>query len=249
MNTVKKIINKIDKSIRTAKFAFLSYLIKRDLEKILKNEENKSKPNPKMLNIRKAWAQKSLEIIGLKPEIIFDEDFRLEDNMVLICNHRSLLDILLIEYLVGKLSNKKSTFVAKKELKSNFLFGRLYELFGALFIDRKNPRDFIKTLRTIKNIKKEYPTGNMFVIYPEGTRLKNSGTKEIGEFKEGFLKIAHQTKTNILPVFIDGGVESYFEDYDKEKGPIKIKVGSIIQSENTTVDAIEIDYKKKFNLA
>ena len=230
------------------KFLISSILVRNKLERKLKYTEDKAMPHPEMLKTRSDWAVNSLNTLGLEPEIVFNEDFRLEDNMVLICNHRSFLDILIIESLMKKLHKKQSTFVAKKELKSSFVLGRLYTLFGALFIDRDNPRDFIKLLRQIKKIIKEFPKGNVFVIYPEGTRNKNKDINSIEVFKEGFLKIANQTKVNILPVFIEGGVESYFENVGGDKRKIKVRVGAIIETENKSVKDIENIYKQSFNL-
>lgn len=244
-----KIINKIKLSIKLTKFLYMSFMVKRRLEIILKDKEDKALPHPEMVAEKKKWALNALKIIGLQPELVFDKDFRLEDNMVLICNHRSFLDILLMEFLIYSLSEKESTFVAKKELETSFILGRLYTLFGTLFIDRSKPRDFVKLLKQIKKVLSYKQKGNMFVIYPEGTRNADMDKNAIGEFKEGFLKIAQQTKCNILPVFIEGGVESYFENYDGKKTKIKIKVGSIMESKEATANEIEEQYKKIFELA
>ena len=44
------------------------------------------------------------------------------------------------------------------------------------------------------------------IIHPEGTRSRSG---ELGEFKQGAAKIALETQTKILPVFIEGAYEIY----------------------------------------
>jgi len=219
------------------------------LNKILRDKPDNTFPFDSVKPFKKKWSKGSLDIVGLDPIYHFGDDFRLEDNLVIICNHRSFLDILVVETLIHKLSNKKSTFIAKKELESSFIFGKLYKMFGSIYIDRDKPRDFIKLIKRMKLILTKYPKGNMFVIYPEGTRNKNYDNQTVEEFKEGFLKMSQKLNLNVLPVFIDGNIENYFENVPRPKKEINVYVGDIIKI-NENISAVEVQkiYKKSFNI-
>lgn len=229
-------------------FVYYTVLVRVRVEKVLEKRKEKSRPYPEVKRWRNLWTKASLKAVDVRYSFSFGEDFRLEDNMVVISNHRSFLDILLIEQLIQRLDGKTSTFVAKKELMSFPVMGRLIVLLGALFIDRSVPRDFVKLVSSVKKILKEHPHGNMFVVFPEGTRNKGKDKRSLGVFKEGFLKLSQSQNLNILPVFIEGNVENYLEDVGLPQQDIDVKVGSVIKTEGKTLSEVVELYKAQFRL-
>jgi len=211
----------------------------------IKLEKNRDLDNVKKQKYR--WSKLILKMFKVKfdskENIKYAEGFKLEDNLLIISNHRSFLDILILEQSLQTLNKKNTTFIAKKELKTTPLIGKVIELMNVLFIDRNNPRDFINLLKKIKERLKEQPKGNLFVIFPEGTRNKEQ--TKFGNFKEGYLKIAEKNKLNILPVYIKGNPEKYLEQYDGSKPKIEVFIGNIINVKDKKAEDIEKEYKEQ----
>ena len=113
-------------------------------------------------------------------------------SAVLACNHYSAIDCL---YFL-ELQQDDLSFLAKKELFKNKLFGKVLKVYGAIPIDRENPemRSLMAAIKVLKDGKK-------LTIFPEGTRNK-SGSKELQELKGGTAVFAVKAKCPIVPVMI-----------------------------------------------
>ncbi len=138
--------------------------------------------------------QKSLLKIAsfLYPSKIYGLNNLCDSNMLICCNHLSMIDVV---YL-SKIFDKDTHFVAKKEVVENKLFGGLLRGFGAIPIDRENV-----DIRSIMNIVKVIKNGKNLVIFPEGTRNK-TGSTDLLPFKGGSMVFAVKTKKPILPIII-----------------------------------------------
>ena len=138
--------------------------------------------------------QKSLLKIAsfLYPSKIYGLNNLCDSNMLICCNHLSMIDVV---YL-SKIFDKDTHFVAKKEVMENKLFGGLLRGFGAIPIDRENV-----DIRSIMNIVKVIKNGKNLVIFPEGTRNK-TGSTDLLPFKGGSMVFAVKTKKPILPIII-----------------------------------------------
>ena len=118
-------------------------------------------------------------------------------NYVVMSNHQSFADILLLTFLpiTFRWTAKKSIFMVP-------LFGWQFWLGGHLSIvrgSRKSRRKFMQ--RAIKSLR----SGISVLIFPEGTR---SRTGEIGPFKAGGFVMAVRTGTPILPLVISGSSDA-----------------------------------------
>ncbi|MCL1951006.1 MAG: 1-acyl-sn-glycerol-3-phosphate acyltransferase [Turicibacter sp.] len=114
------------------------------------------------------------------------------ERAALFPNHQSLMDIPVL--LSGV--KRPHGYVAKKELDHIFLISRGMKLIRCEFMDRKDPR---QSVRTISNATKTVKEGHMMVIFPEGTRVVRG---EEGLFKAGSFKIAQKAGADIFPVTI-----------------------------------------------
>ncbi len=101
---------------------------------------------------------------------------------LLICNHLSYLDILVLSSLTP------SIFVAKREVKSWPVMGMLAQLGGTVFIDRQR-RTHVGEVN--EEIETALNDGALVVIFPEGT---SSDGKTILPFKSSLLEPATQQK-------------------------------------------------------
>lgn len=115
----------------------------------------------------------------------------------LVCaNHQSHLDPI----LVGNGCRRYISFVARESLFRVPLFGWLIRRLGAFPINRQ------AGISGIKNTLQRLKSGELVLIFPEGTRTPDGS---IQEFKPGFCTIARRAKVPIIPVAIAGAYEAW----------------------------------------
>lgn len=129
---------------------------------------------------------------------------------VLVANHQSNFDFIILLSLNDYSLYAPLGFIAKEELKNDKLARKFIFLIDVLFINRKDPRSAIETFKEAKDLIRN--PGRTMVIFPEGTR---SHKQEMLEFKPGALKLAYQAYVPILPVSI---INSYQIFDKKHKG-------------------------------
>ncbi|THB62553.1 MAG: 1-acyl-sn-glycerol-3-phosphate acyltransferase [Spirochaetaceae bacterium] len=112
---------------------------------------------------------------------------------VLVSNHQSLVDILVLYRLF-----KHFKWVSKAELFKVPIFGWHMSVNRYIRLDREDMRSQFKMLKTaMKNIEE----GNSIMLFPEGTRTEDGNLRR---FKEGAFMIAKKTGAPIVPIVING---------------------------------------------
>ncbi len=108
-----------------------------------------------------------------------------------ISNHRSNLDPMLT---IALLSPRDIAFVTKEGNMKRPIVGPYIRLAGFLVIDRENPRNALKTVRTAVDLiqRDRVPFG----IYPEGTR--NTTEETLLPFHEGVFMIAQKANVPVV---------------------------------------------------
>jgi len=133
-----------------------------------------------------------LYLTGFPPRVKGTNNFKKGQAYVVVCNHRSLLDVpLSTPYIPGP--NKT---IAKKEMASIPVFGMMYKR-GSILVDRKSDKS---RRESIEEMKKVLSLGMHMCIYPEGTRNKTG--KPLKSFYDGAFKLASDTGTAIIPAII-----------------------------------------------
>ncbi len=112
---------------------------------------------------------------------------------VIISNHQSMLDILLVNCL-----RYKFKWISKIENISLPVLGWYLKMADYIIVDRNNEDSKIEMLEKAYNSLKK---GISIMIFPEGTR---SADNEIGFFKRGAFQLALRANLPILPVLVDG---------------------------------------------
>ena len=107
-------------------------------------------------------------------------------------NHFSMMDPIII----GAFLPRKVNFMAKEELFSNKLFALILNKLGVFPVKRGGAD--IGAIRTALRILNN---GDIFCIFPEGTRSK---TGEILKAKPGAAMIAIRARSPIIPIAIIG---------------------------------------------
>jgi 1-acyl-sn-glycerol-3-phosphate acyltransferase len=115
------------------------------------------------------------------------------ETYVIISNHQSILDILLLNCL-----RYKYKWISKVENKNLPVLGAYIKMADYITVNRGDEESKAEMLeRSYECLKK----GISIMIFPEGTRSLN---KEIGFYKRGAFQLAIQAGVPILPVLIDG---------------------------------------------
>ncbi len=128
------------------------------------------------------WAHTFVRISGMKVEVVGIPPRR---PYFLVCNHLSYTDVPALRAVT------EGNFVAKGEIESWFLAGRVVRDMGAIFINRQNRRDIP---RAGAEIIERLNGGEGIIVFPEGTSTKG---KTVLPFNSSFLEFAAKTD---LPV-------------------------------------------------
>lgn len=119
-----------------------------------------------------------------------------EDGLLIVANHESFLDGLLL----GLFLPKRATFVVHTSVLKKWSFRQALRLTPHLAVDPTSPLAMKKVIKLIE-------AGENVVIFPEG-RITLTGNLMKVYDGPGF--VAGKTGADILPVRIDGAAESYF---------------------------------------
>jgi 1-acyl-sn-glycerol-3-phosphate acyltransferase len=115
-----------------------------------------------------------------------------DKSAIIIANHISYWDILVISYLY------RGSFVAKASVRFWPILGWAAEVINTIFVDRNKGKKAINKLhRKSKKILKK--KNNNIIIFPQGTTSTDINTKP---FKGGAFALAKNTAYDIKPVAI-----------------------------------------------
>lgn len=193
--------------------------------------------------IRSEYCAKMLEDLNIEVKIINEQNIPEDGNYLLACNHRTIIDPLVVE-VVMRDRNINGYWIAKKELYDSFFFGLFIRNAGTILIDR----DASQMSHFFKEIKEVVKKGYSIFIFPEGTR--NSTDEPIREFKAGSQLIAVKNRLDILPVYIRNRADKItaeaIED-SSQRRVVEIEIGELISYKDRDV-SLEDAYRKMFNI-
>ncbi|MDR2517760.1 MAG: 1-acyl-sn-glycerol-3-phosphate acyltransferase [Spirochaetaceae bacterium] len=149
--------------------------------------------------LAQAWAKLLIWIAGCKFMVAGRENIPRTGGVCFASNHGSIVDIPLLLATTGR----PAGFIAKKELSFIPLLNIWILLLGGLFLDRKNVR---KAVGTIKTGVRRIENGAAMIIFPEGHRSRGEG---LLPFHQGSFKLATQSGSPIVPVAITGSYETF----------------------------------------
>lgn len=142
----------------------------------------------------------------IKKEVIIDKVDFSKPN-ILIANHTSFLDILLVLMIYPK-----TVIMVKSWVYNSPVFGLFIRYAGFPFA-KEGAND------NLKQIRERLAEGYQVVIFPEGTRSKDGN---MNRFHKGAFHIANELKIDIQPLVINGAHEV------NQKNDILINRGKII---------------------
>ncbi len=189
---------------------------------------------------RQSYSNAVVDFLNIEIELIGKIPQR--DKILYAINHRSLLDIIVMEHIFSK-HNKNGTWIAKQELFDAF-YGDFFRFSGCISVDLENRKGLLKFFKEIRKTLSKIDDFNIY-IFPEGERNKQDG---ILEFQSGAQKIAKANNLDIVPVFINDTLESVFKHAPyKEKKVIQVHFGNLIDHKNLENDYIDFMNEAKGN--
>lgn len=121
------------------------------------------------------------------------ENYSRDKTYVIISNHQSVLDILILNCL-----RYRFRWISKIENRKLPVLGWYLRMAKYITIDRGNPDSkAVMMQKSVDSLRQ----GISIMIFPEGTRSLNT---EIGPFKLGAFQMAIMADKPILPVIVDG---------------------------------------------
>jgi 1-acyl-sn-glycerol-3-phosphate acyltransferase len=114
---------------------------------------------------------------------------------IIIANHESYLDFLLIGYCLVKVVGVPFQFWAKSKIFHHSLWKIFSKTFSAIEVGRNGCVDDLMDIS-----RKSLKGGSYICIFPEGTR---SRTGELLPFKQGYLKLASSLGIEVVPVYLE----------------------------------------------
>ena len=202
-----------------------------------------SKNSKDKKRLRVDYASKLLNKLNIKINIINKDKLPQNGQYLLVSNHRTIIDPLIIE-IATKNSSIFGYWIAKKELYNSLFFGMFTRNAGTILLDREASQ----MSGFFKDIKKCTKEGNSIYIFPEGTRNKSDVL--LNEFKDGSEIIAIKNRLPILPVYIRAKAEQTLLEAIKDskfERTIDIEIGDVIDYKNRELSLREA-YKRAFNI-
>ena len=144
------------------------------------------------------WARASLAVLRVDARI--DPGPSPRDTLpraprLVVANHRSTIDILLLLDLFG------GHLLARGDMADWPVFGRLARTGGTLFVDRADPAS---GAAAVQRVRERLRRGKTIGVFPEGTTFDDD---EVRPFHAGAFVAAAREKAEVLPVGIayEGG--------------------------------------------
>jgi putative phosphoserine phosphatase/1-acylglycerol-3-phosphate O-acyltransferase len=132
-------------------------------------------------------------LVGIDLQVTGEKYLWTTRPCIFLFNHQSRADVLIL----AKLVRRDFSGIAKREMRDVPVVGKLLEMAGVVFVDRKSAQDAIKAMEPLVDaIRRD---GKSVCIAPEGTRTL---TPALGPFKKGAFHLAIQAGVPIVPVVI-----------------------------------------------
>ncbi|MEP6685850.1 MAG: lysophospholipid acyltransferase family protein [Verrucomicrobiota bacterium] len=145
----------------------------------------------KRLRVRAAWLHRWCRFACRVLGICATAHGSMPSSGLLVCNHLSYLDIIVLS------SIQPCVFVAKRDVAAWPLFGWLARAAGAIFVDRRRR---VAAGQVIDCMSKAIAGGSLVVLFPEGT---SSDGSTVLPFKPALLEPALQLNCPIAAGAID----------------------------------------------
>ena len=177
--------------------------------------------------IARLWARFILIGMGFRYSINGTENFEVGKSYMLVANHTSMTDIML---MLLSVKNHPFVFVGKKELVKIPIFGFIYKRV-CILVDRENSKSRFAVFERAQN---RIQQGLSICIFPEGGVPEESVL--LDEFKDGAFRIAIEHQLTIIPItFYDNKKRFSYTFFSGSPGKMRAKVHAPISTTGKTM--------------
>lgn len=178
---------------------------------------------PYFFKMARIWARFILFGMGFYYKIDREQEFEKNQSYMLIANHTSMADIMLMLVTVPR----PFVFVGKKELVKIPLFGFFYKR-TCILVDRKSSRS---KHGVFERAQKRINQGLSICIFPEGG-VTDDESILLDTFKDGAFRLAIEHQLPIVPMTFGDNKERFsFTFLSGSPGLMRVKVHSFIETE------------------
>lgn len=166
------------------------------------------------------WAAGLLRIFGVDERVAVPAPPLVNHARLVVCNHRSPLDILLMLHHCG------GSVLARADLERWPVLGRAAREGGTIFVDRDNAQSGARAIRAIRRVLR---AGGTVTVFPEGTTHRGD---DVRPFQGGAFAAARGLDVEIVPVGVayEPGAEFVDESFGhyvaRMSGRPRIAVGT-----------------------
>ena len=203
----------------------------------------KTSDTAEITRLRLEYSETLLSRLNISVEVKGAEKVSQGGQYLILSNHRSIIDPLVIEIA---LKNKgiHGLWISKKELYNSFFFGSFTRNAGTILLDRESRQ----MGAFFKEIKQHVESGDSICVFPEGTRNKEEAP--LSEFKDGSQIIAVKNRLQMLPVFIKTNANSVLMDAIKNNTKdlvVSVEIGDLIDYKDRS-KPLQETYQARFGL-
>jgi len=112
---------------------------------------------------------------------------------IIISNHESYLDFLLLGYVLKRKANLNFSFWAKPKVRNHFIWRVYSNIFNTIEVNGNINKLNDQSRLALKS-------GKYVCIFPEGKRTRNG---ELQPFMKGYLRLASTIGIELVPVFLE----------------------------------------------
>lgn len=178
---------------------------------------------PYFFKMARIWAKVILFGMGFYYKIEKEQKLEKEKSYMLIANHTSMIDIMLMLVTI----QKPFVFVGKKELVKIPLFGFFYKR-TCILVDRSNSKS---KHGVFELAQKRINQGHSICIFPEGG-VPDDESILLDHFKDGAFRLAIDHQLSIVPMTFGDNKERFsYTFFSGSPGLMRVKVHSFIETE------------------
>lgn len=182
---------------------------------------------PYFFVMARVWGKIILYGMGFIPSIEREQELEPDKSYMLIANHTSMTDIMLMLSLV----RNPFVFVGKMELVKIPLFGFFYKR-TCILVDRSSTKS---RMEVFNRAQKRLNQGLSICIFPEGGVPEESIV--LGEFKDGAFRLAIEHQIPIVPMtFYDNKKRFSYTFLSGSPGIMRAKIHKFVSTEGMTAD-------------
>ncbi|WP_162139879.1 lysophospholipid acyltransferase family protein [Limisalsivibrio acetivorans] len=171
------------------KFLILIYMYtQRLLRSLVRDEDAKRRLS---IGFTSIMCRLGLNALKVRTEVDNREGLHSEGGCLIVSNHMSYIDILLIS------SQRPAVFVSTKEVEEDPYTGTLAALGGTVFIERRSASRIREEIEMLAELMRK---GFAVVIFPEGTTTNG---ENILPFRAPFIEAAKKAGVPVIPVCIN----------------------------------------------